>query len=350
MSAFRPQDQRGPQRQAVISTRRLWKFFGSEVVRDLRHIGASATFDDLDRLPYIAGVRELDLDVLDGEVFVVMGLSGSGKSTLIRCLTGLLDASFGEIFVDGFKLSHSSKQELMRLRREKMGMVFQNFALLPHLTALENVAFPLRVKGAGAQERRRRSQEMLSLVGLPDMEDRYPSELSGGQQQRIGIARSLAGNPHLWFLDEPFSALDPLIRFDMQTELIRLQRLLQKTIVFITHDFDEAVRIADRIAIMRDGRLIQIGTAEELVLNPADAEVARFVERIPKHKVLRARCFCHASNLPMPADGPSISADATIAEAFGMVVETLLPIRVVDADGRTLGSLCRDKIVKVMRE
>jgi glycine betaine/proline transport system ATP-binding protein len=334
----------------VISARRLWKFFGPETEQHIRALGSSPSPEELDRLPLIAGIRDLSLDVHDGEVFVVMGLSGSGKSTLIRCLTGLYAPSFGDITVEGRTLSRIAKDELIAVRRKTMGMVFQNFALLPHLTALDNVAFPLRVQGVAAAERRRRALEMLDLVGLTGMDGRYPGELSGGQQQRVGIARSLATNPHLWFLDEPFSALDPLIRFDMQTELQRLQKMLRKTIVFITHDFDEAVRLADRIAIMRDGRLIQIGTADDLVLRPADAEVARFVERIPKHKVLRASAFCEPTTTALPPDAPTVRYDVPVAATLSTMLGTQGPIAVLGETGEVLGALKREDVIKVMSE
>ena len=193
-----------------------------------------------------------------------MGLSGSGKSTLVRCLARLIEPTAGEVMFAGRDLLGASPHELIELRRHKMGMVFQHFALLPHLTVLDNVAFPLEIQGVARKEREARAREMTTLVGLKGREHNLPHELSGGQQQRVGIARSLAIDPDIWFLDEPFSALDPLIRREMQNEFLRLQSVLQKTIVFITHDFDEAIRLADRIAIMQDGRIVQIGTPEEL--------------------------------------------------------------------------------------
>ena len=201
-----------------------------------------------------------------GEIFVIMGLSGSGKSTLVRCLARLIEPTAGEVMFAGRNLLKASPKELIELRRHKMGMVFQHFALLPHLTVLDNVAFPLEIQGVARKDREARAREMTALVGLKGREHNLPQELSGGQQQRVGIARSLATDPDIWFLDEPFSALDPLIRREMQNEFLRLQSVLQKTIVFITHDFDEAIRLADRIAIMQEGRIVQIGTPEELVL------------------------------------------------------------------------------------
>jgi glycine betaine/proline transport system ATP-binding protein len=218
-----------------------------------------------------------------------MGLSGSGKSTVVRCLSRLVEPTAGEIVLDGQDLLKVSNEQLIDIRRHKMGMVFQNFGLLPHQTVLENVAFPLKVQGIGRIEREKRALEMIELVGLSGREGSYPRELSGGQQQRVGIARSLAVEPALWFLDEPFSALDPLIRRQMQDEFLRLQKVLQKTIVFITHDFLEALRLADRIAIMKDGEIVQIGTPADVVMRPATAYVTEFTRDVPRVKVLTVR-------------------------------------------------------------
>ena len=223
-----------------------------------------------------------------------MGLSGSGKSTLVRCLARLIEPSAGEVMFAGRDLLSATPHELIELRRHKMGMVFQHFALLPHLTVLDNVAFPLEIQGVARKEREARAREMTTLVGLKGREHNLPHELSGGQQQRVGIARSLATDPDIWFLDEPFSALDPLIRREMQNEFLRLQSVLQKTIVFITHDFDEAIRLADRIAIMQDGRIVQIGTPEDLILSPADGYVAEFTREAPRARILSARAIARA--------------------------------------------------------
>ncbi|HUQ91472.1 MAG TPA: betaine/proline/choline family ABC transporter ATP-binding protein, partial [Bryobacteraceae bacterium] len=237
---------------------------------------------------HLAAVADASFDIHTGEIFVIMGLSGSGKSTLIRCLSRLIEPTSGEVLLDGRNLLKASPRELTLLRRHAMGMVFQNFGLLPHLTVLDNVAFPLRIQGRATAERQMRAREMIDLVGLQGREGSFPHELSGGQQQRVGIARSLAVGPELWFLDEPFSALDPLIRRQMQDEFLRLQRLLRKTIVFITHDIVEAFRLADRLAIMREGRIIQIGRPANIVLNPADSYVAQFTEDVPLYRVITA--------------------------------------------------------------
>jgi glycine betaine/proline transport system ATP-binding protein len=266
---------------------------------------------------HLPAVVDATFEVGAGEIFVIMGLSGSGKSTLVRCLSRLVEPSAGEILLDGRDLSKVGGRELIELRRHAMGMVFQNFGLLPHLNVLGNVAFPLKIQGKPAREREARAHEMIELVGLKGREAAYPHQLSGGQQQRVGIARSLAVGPALWFLDEPFSALDPLIRRQMQDEFLRLQRVLQKTIVFITHDIAEAFRLADRLAIMRSGRIVQIGRPADIVLNPADDYVAQFTEDMPFLRVIRA------GDLARPAAGGATAGKPVDAAA---PLEDLVPM------------------------
>src|SRR5689334_12152418 len=256
-------------RPVKLSCRNLWKVFGAGSEEFMRRNNGKASAQALGDARLIGAVREASIDVREGEIFVLMGLSGSGKSTLLRCLSRLIEPSAGAVMFEGRNLLDAGSDELIEIRRHKMGMVFQHFALLPHLTVIENVAFPLSLQKIGKSERLQRARDVLELVGLKGKEQNFPRQLSGGQQQRVGIARSLAANPELWFLDEPFSALDPLIRREMQAELQRLQSVLKKTIVFVTHDFDEAIRLADRIAIMKDGAVVQLGTPEDLVLNPA---------------------------------------------------------------------------------
>ena len=270
----------------VISAKNVWKIFGSNPKKYLSQISADYSFDQIKKDGYIAGVKDVSLDVHKGEMLVIMGLSGSGKSTLVRCLSRLHDITGGDISVDGQNIMSLTEKELIELRRSKMGMVFQSFGLLPHRTVLENVAFPLEMRGQDKYTRRERAMEVVKLVGLEGREEYFPRELSGGQQQRVGIARSLAIEPDIWFLDEPFSALDPLIRREMQDEFLRLQGLLGKTIVFITHDFDEALRLADRIAIMKDGMIEQCSTPDEIVLNPTTEYVRKFTEEIEKARVV----------------------------------------------------------------
>jgi glycine betaine/proline transport system ATP-binding protein len=286
------------------------------------------------------------LDIADGESFIVMGLSGSGKSTLLRCLSRLVEPTAGQVLFEGRDLLKASEAEMIDIRRHKMGMVFQNFALLPHLTVLDNVAFPLAIQNVPKHDRIARAREVIELVGLKGREGAYPRELSGGQQQRVGIARSLAVGPALWFLDEPFSALDPLIRREMQAELQRLQAVLKKTIVFITHDFDEAIRLADRIAIMKDGEVIQIGTPEELVLNPATDYVAEFTRDVQRAKVMSV------ASLMRPARGGdyvgSISPADRIAAIASRVIDSGRPTAVTDSDGTLVGEITPEQIIDIL--
>lgn len=325
--------------------RDVWKVFGSGA-KDFLAGNPNPSTEQLASAGLVGAVRAVDLHVLAGEIFVIMGLSGSGKSTLVRCLSRLVEPTSGEILFNGENLLAASDARMIEIRRHQMGMVFQNFALLPHLTVLANVAFPLEVQGIGRAERETRAATMIDLVGLSGKEHAFPRELSGGQQQRVGIARSLAVEPELWFLDEPFSALDPLIRREMQDEFMRLQSTLRKTIVFITHDFDEAIRLADRIAIMRDGAIVQAGTPEEIVLAPATPYVAEFTRNVAKAKVVKAASLMKPANGTLR--GKEIAARATIAEAaplFGAGIERL---RVVDASGTTVGQLARDDVVDLM--
>jgi glycine betaine/proline transport system ATP-binding protein len=296
----------------------------------------------------IGAVRAADLEVREGEIFVIMGLSGSGKSTLVRLLSRLIDPTGGEILFEGRDLLALSKKEMIDIRRHRMGMVFQHFALLPHLTVLGNVAFPLEVQGVDRETRGKRAHEVIELVGLKGREDYYPRELSGGQQQRVGIARSLAVEPDLWFLDEPFSALDPLIRREMQDEFLRLQRLLAKTIVFITHDFDEAIRLADRIAIMKDGAIDQIGTPEELVTSPATDYVAEFTREVARAKVLSLGSIMTPKSADNDQYAGSFTASTKIADAAPDLHESALPFAVVDDAGKVIGHIAREDVVAVL--
>ena len=329
-----------------LACKGVWKLFGPQGRAFLQQHGPTPSDSALIEAGLIAAVRAANIDIHEGEIFVIMGLSGSGKSTLVRCLSRLIDPSAGEIIFDGRDLLTASEQEMIQIRRHKMGMVFQHFALLPHLTVLGNVAFPLDVQGVDRKTRQQRALEVIELVGLKGRENNYPRELSGGQQQRVGIARSLAVEPELWFLDEPFSALDPLIRREMQDEFIRLQRLLQKTIVFITHDFDEAIRLADRIAIMKDGAVIQVGTPEELVLHPATDYVAEFTTHIPRTKVLSVRAIMQ----PLASEScvDSIPANARIAEVAARIEASEKPFKVLDADQQAIGQVDRNDVIAVL--
>ena len=309
----------------------VWKLFGDGAGRFLDQRSGTASLEELHAAGLIAAVRDATLRVREGEIFVIMGLSGSGKSTLVRCMSRLIEPTAGRILFNGEDLLAMPEKKLIELRRHKMGMVFQHFALLPHLNVLGNVAFPLEVQGMARVERERRAVEVIELVGLGGRERYYPRELSGGQQQRVGIARSLAVEPWIWFLDEPFSALDPLIRREMQDEFMRLQSMLRKTIVFITHDFDEAIRLADRIAIMKDGAIIQIGTPEDLVTRPADGYVADFTREIPRAKVLSVRAVMGE---PVESPAGEVRADARVQEVAIAVAAEDAPFAVLDEGAR----------------
>ncbi|MET0481862.1 MAG: ATP-binding cassette domain-containing protein [Aestuariivirgaceae bacterium] len=315
----------------------VWKVFGLGAMR-LRQFFASRNPEQLlVSWNFAAAVRQVSLSVRKGESFCIMGLSGSGKSTLVRCMTGLLPLTRGGLRVLGIDIAKASPAELIALRRHELSMVFQDFALLPHLTVMENIAFPLRVRGTAKREREARAERMVAMVGLEGREGYYPHELSGGQQQRVGIARSLATDPQLWFLDEPFSALDPIIRRDLQDELLRLQARLRKTIIFITHDFDEALRLATRIAIMKDGVVVQIGTPEELVLKPADSYVARFTDKVVLADVVRVGSVMSPALLDDPSE--ALDASMLVREAARRVFERGRAMPVSGADGRIVGSI-----------
>ena len=275
-----------------------------------------------------------------------MGLSGSGKSTLLRCMSKLIEPTHGQVFFEGNDLLKASEKELIDIRRHKMGMVFQHFALLPHRTVLQNVAFPLEVQGQEIQKREERAKDVIKLVGLEGREKYYPRELSGGQQQRVGLARSLAVEPDVWFLDEPFSALDPLIRKEMQNEFLRLQSMLKKTIVFITHDFDEAIRLADRIAIMYEGLIVQVGTPEELITKPATDYVAEFTKDIPRSKLLNAESVMNEKD-KKPHEN-TVNYNDKIEKIASKVLKSESVFSVIDKNKEIIGSLSKKEIIKAL--
>ncbi|MFX0542890.1 quaternary amine ABC transporter ATP-binding protein [Roseovarius sp. S4756] len=333
------------QQTPVISCRNVWKIFGKDPETYLATMPAGRGFEEIRADGYIAGVKDVSIDVNRGEMLVIMGLSGSGKSTLVRCFSRLHDITGGTISVEGQDVMKLSERELIELRRSKMGMVFQSFGLLPHRTVLENVAFPLEMRGQDRHQRRERAMEVIKLVGLEGREDYFPRELSGGQQQRVGIARSLAIEPDIWFLDEPFSALDPLIRREMQDEFLRLQAMLSKTIVFITHDFDEALRLADRIAIMKDGAVEQCDTPDQIVLHPATEYVRKFTEDIDKSRVV------HASVLASPdvtGTGAPVDANMTVHQMAQLLVQDTREAIPVERDGKALGAFKRTEALEIL--
>jgi glycine betaine/proline transport system ATP-binding protein len=332
--------------RAKISCRNLWKIFGPDPAGFMARHGHAPEDQDFARDNYIGAVRDVSFDVYPGEILIVMGLSGSGKSTLIRAITRLNDPTQGQILLDGADLLKATPGELIELRRHKMGMVFQHFGLLPHRSVLSNVAFPLEVRGAGREEREKRAREIIKLVGLEGREDHFPRELSGGQQQRVGIARSLAVEPDIWFLDEPFSALDPLIRREMQDEFLRLQKLLKKTIVFITHDFDEAIRLGDRIGIMKDGGLVQLATPEAMVSHPADDYVREFTRNAPRDRILTVGAVASPEKAPM--NGVNVLASAKIGDAAALVLSSDRTIAVIDDNGRPIGTINREMMIAAL--
>lgn len=328
---------------AKLVCKNVWKLYGAGAERFLG-ANTDADLEQIRAAALIPAVRAANIEIREGEIFVIMGLSGSGKSTLVRCMSRLIEPTYGEILFHGKDLLKTSEKEMIQIRRHKMGMVFQHFALLPHLTVLQNVAFPLTIQGQKRPIAEARAMEMIELVGLKGREGYYPRELSGGQQQRVGIARSLADEPELWFLDEPFSALDPLIRREMQDEFLRLQGMLAKTIVFITHDFDEAIRLADRIAIMKDGAIIQVATPEELVLNPANSYVEEFTRHVPRDKVMSAGTIMVAG---AKGAGAGIAADAKISEIAEAIINADGPLMVVD-NGQPVGAIDASSVIKVL--
>ena len=334
-----------PADKAAISVRGLWKIFGPA---EHRIIGTPLAELSRDELRSATGsnvaVRDVSFDVRPGEVFVVMGLSGSGKSTLIRCLTRLIEPTAGEVLLDGEDIGKASESRLRELRRHRFAMVFQHFGLLPHRRVIDNVAFGLEIRGESRQARRARAAEMLSLVGLDGQADRYPDQLSGGMQQRVGLARALAVDPEVMLFDEPFSALDPLIRRDMQNEVIRLHHEVGKTMIFITHDLAEALKLGDHVAIMRAGEIVQIGRPEEIVGAPADDYVADFVQDVPKSYVLTLGWIMREVRDGDPLDGPQFPSTAVIRSAVHAAAASERPIRVVD-DGVLVGMVDRGQIL-----
>ncbi|MGA4840072.1 quaternary amine ABC transporter ATP-binding protein [Streptomyces sp. G45] len=350
--ATTPLDESGAAPAApVFAVRNLWKVFGPKADR----VPGDPELTGLDpaglreRTGCTAAVRDVSFEVAKGEVFVVMGLSGSGKSTLVRCLTRLIEPTSGSVEIDGEDVLAMDANRLRELRRHRASMVFQHFGLLPHRTVLDNVAYGLEIQGVKRAERRARAAEVVAKVGLEGLEQRRPGQLSGGQQQRVGLARALAADPEVLLFDEPFSALDPLIRRDMQEEVVRLHREEGRTMVFITHDLSEALKLGDRIALMRDGRVVQLGTPEEIVGSPADDYVRDFVRDVPREQVVTVRRAMRPLDSASEAEarGPAVAPDATVSEAIEAVARTGLPARVMD-DGRCLGVVDQERLLGVV--
>ncbi len=329
----------------VIKCESVYKVFGVNAKKMLEGVSGNVDSKSFQEAGCIVGVNNASFEVSKGEMLVVMGLSGSGKSTLLRCISRLTDATAGKIYIEGQDLLALKNKELIELRRNKMGMVFQSFALLPHKTVLENIAFPLQIKGMKTEDSISKAVEMSKLVGLEGRENYFPRELSGGQQQRVGIARSLAVEPDIWFLDEPFSALDPLIRKEMQDEFLRLQGTLKKTIMFVTHDFDEALRLADRIAIMKDGIIEQLDTPANIVLSPATEYVRKFTQEVPREKVLKIESVMEPMSGTKNLSDLKVSKDAIIETVAEKILGQEKPVSVIDSNNKVVGVVKPSKVI-----
>jgi len=337
--------------QPALKVDSLWKIFGPKADKIVGTPDAHLSRKELqEKTGHVVGVRDVSFEVAPGEVFVVMGLSGSGKSTLVRLLTRLIEPTAGTVQLYGEDITAMADKALLDTRRRKVSMVFQHFGLLPHRKVIDNVGFGLEVRGEGKEDRRRRAKEMVDLVGLSGYENNYPDQLSGGMQQRVGLARALAADPAVLMFDEPFSALDPLIRRDMQNEVIRLHHEVGKTMVFITHDLSEALKLGDRILIMRDGEIVQIGTPDEVVGAPADDYVRDFTSDVPKSHVLTLKWVMRPVGegaSAAPVDGPVLQCDQIVGEAARVVLDHHGPCRVVDGD-KLVGVVDDEDILRVV--
>ena len=329
-----------------VAIRGLYKIFGPRAALMTEHVRAGMSKDDLlDRHGHVVGLRAIDLDVAAHHIQVVMGLSGSGKSTLIRHINRLIEPTAGEVLVDGVDVLGMSQQELREFRRSKASMVFQRFALMPHRTVADNVAYGLRVQGIDKAESAERSRHWIERVGLTGYEDYYTTQLSGGMQQRVGLARALATDAEILLMDEPFSALDPLIRTDMQDILLDLQTELHKTIVFITHDLEEALRLGNNIAILRDGEAVQIGTPQEIVMRPADDYVAEFIKDINRGRAIEVASIMDSGHVN---GAPEVDARAVLDDALQSLIGTGAEVATVTRDGKPVGSVRLERIASAL--
>ena len=347
-------DQKKKADSAVIKVSGVWKIFGDRADEALLAIKEQnlSKAEVLEQYNAVVGVADVNLDIYEGEIFCIMGLSGSGKSTLVRHFNRLLEPTAGTIKIEGTDVTELDQEALREFRNRKIGMVFQNFALLPHRSVLDNVAMPLDIRGVSKYDRMRQAAKILDIVELSAWGNKFAHELSGGMQQRVGLARALAADPDVLLMDEPFSALDPLIRRQLQDEFISLSKVMKKTTVFITHDLDEAVRVGHRIAIMRDGRVVQIGTAEDIVMNPADDYVADFVAGISRLKVVRANAVMQPIGKMSKAslkDGLRIDEDATLSSIIQTAIDSDKPI-IVTSDGKDVGIITRADVLRTVIE
>lgn len=342
-------------RDIVVSVDGVWKLFGDNAqtaLRAVREQGLEKS-EVLSRFNAVVGVADVSMQVRRSEIFCVMGLSGSGKSTLVRHFNRLLEPTAGTIQIEGTDVMALGAKALQKFRNEKISMVFQNFALLPHRSVLDNVAMPLEIRGINKNDRLREAARILEVVELGAWGNKFAHELSGGMQQRVGLARALAADSDVLLMDEPFSALDPLIRRQLQDEFLNLSRQLDKTTIFITHDLDEAVRIGDRIAIMRDGRVVQTGTPEAIVMNPAEQYVADFVAGISRLKIVRAHAVMQPANqsadIPRSSSARQVTAQESLTRLIELAIESSDIITVTD-QGRAIGSISREDILRTIIE
>ena len=344
--------------EAAIQIQNVWKIFGntSDDALDAIQNKKISKQEALEKYNSVIGVSDVSFDVNKGEIFCVMGLSGSGKSTLVRHINRLLEPTSGKILINNQDVMQFNKENLQELRNKKIGMVFQNFALMPHRSVLDNIAMPLEIRGVSKNDRLDAANNILNIVELQGWGNKYAHELSGGMQQRVGLARALAADPEFLLMDEPFSALDPLIRRQLQTEFIKLSKQMKKTTVFITHDLDEAVRVGHRIAIMRDGRVVQIGTPEEIVVNPSDEYVADFVKGISRLKVVQAKTIMQSLEQYKKNFGENLSNNEKVNEndILSKLIETSVskdkPIVVVNDHNTEVGIITQSDLLKAVVE
>ena len=333
-----------------IVCRNIWKIFGTYPERTLQNLDRSLTRAQvLEQTGHVIGVNDASFEVKKGETFVVMGLSGSGKSTLVRCISRLIEPTAGEVIIDGQDIMKYSDTELTELRRFRMSMVFQHFGLFPHRKVIDNISFGLEIRGMEKKERKEKAMKVLEMVGLGGWDEHYPRELSGGMQQRVGLARAMAVDPEILIFDEPFSALDPLIRREMQDELIKIQEEVHKTMIFITHDFLEAIKMGDHIAIMKDGVIVQIGTPEEIVANPVDDYVREFTEDVPRYKVLSAGKVMRAPSEAVTSNTSiQINQNAKLDSLIDVITQSNGALAVVDDENQIVGEIDQAIILKAM--
>ena len=344
--------------EAAIQIQNVWKIFGntSNDALDAIQNKKISKQEALEKYNSVIGVSDVSFDVNKGEIFCVMGLSGSGKSTLVRHINRLLEPTSGKILINNQDVMQFNKENLQELRNKKIGMVFQNFALMPHRSVVDNIAMPLEIRGVSKNDRLDAANNILNIVELQGWGNKYAHELSGGMQQRVGLARALAADPEFLLMDEPFSALDPLIRRQLQTEFIKLSKQMKKTTVFITHDLDEAVRVGHRIAIMRDGRVVQIGTPEEIVVNPSDEYVADFVKGISRLKVVQAKTIMQPLEQYKKNFGENLSNNEKVNEndILSKLIETSVskdkPIVVVNDLNTEVGIITQSDLLKAVVE